>query len=346
MSIHVLSWVLRESPTEKAQRLVLISLANYAHDDGSNSHPGVATLMRDSRLRSRRSIQNALRGLEEAGHITPTGTTRGGTTIYTVEMAGANFSAEEGEEQGAQKLRGGGAKTDNDPAQTLREGGANGDGALHTEPSSNQTAGTNTGDDDSEVIRQLFDFWRSMTGRNGSTQLTDKRRTAIRARIREGATPELIRRAIAGAAGSNFHRGENPRGIRYDQLERILKNRDELERFAEMPPAREPATTRNGAAALAPIAEPSDDEQATWAAIRERLRRALPEASWDLYIADLELAGARSGALVITGPAGTLGWLERRYMGLIQEAAKAEGLAKPIQLADHLEVHGEPEAAR
>jgi hypothetical protein len=302
----------------------LISLANYAHDDGSNSHPGVATLMRDSRLRSRRSIQNALRGLEEAGHITPTGTTRGGTTIYTVEMAGANFSAEEGEEQGAQKLRGGGAKTDNDPAQTLREGGANGDGALHTEPSSNQTAGTNTGDDDSEVIRQLFDFWRSMTGRNGSTQLTDKRRTAIRARIREGATPELIRRAIAGAAGSNFHRGENPRGIRYDQLERILKNRDELERFAEMPPAREP----------------------TWAAIRERLRRALPEASWDLYIADLELAGARSGALVITGPAGTLGWLERRYMGLIQEAAKAEGLAKPIQLADHLEVHGEPEAAR
>lgn len=69
MSVHVLSWVLKKSPAEKADRLVLLVLADKAGDEGAGARPAVTTIQCEARLRGRSTVQAALRTLERAGAI-------------------------------------------------------------------------------------------------------------------------------------------------------------------------------------------------------------------------------------------------------------------------------------
>lgn len=94
VSIHVLSWVLKNSPTRLADRLVLIVLADHAGHDGGESFPSVATIASEARL-SRRKVQDSLRDLAIGKHIVEIGASKYGTTEYRVLMgrkvcAGAN----------------------------------------------------------------------------------------------------------------------------------------------------------------------------------------------------------------------------------------------------------------
>lgn len=76
MSIEAISWVLNRAPIPAGRRdasslaMVLVGLANHADPEGCNAFPSVARLVRYTRL-SERSVQNALRVLEELGLITP-----------------------------------------------------------------------------------------------------------------------------------------------------------------------------------------------------------------------------------------------------------------------------------
>lgn len=88
MSIHVLSWVLTHSESTLGRRLVLIALAEYAHDDGSKSFPTIATLQERTRL-SRTAVQRALRQLVTDGEIVQTGSTQAGVAVYRILMEGA-----------------------------------------------------------------------------------------------------------------------------------------------------------------------------------------------------------------------------------------------------------------
>jgi DNA-binding MarR family transcriptional regulator len=92
MSIQTLCWVLEHSDARLGKRLVLLSLANHAHPDGTNAFPGVATIAHETRMK-RRNVQYALRELEASGVIKRTGDRRG-TNVYRVV-------------QGAQKTTGG-----------------------------------------------------------------------------------------------------------------------------------------------------------------------------------------------------------------------------------------------
>ena len=149
--------MLRYSPVDTpGHRLVLIVLADHARADGTGAYPAVATIAGEARL-SERTVQYALRSLEQDGHIERQGATRHGTTIYRVTMDrgddyhAANWPAEEGgaksappEEEGAQPLRPRGAtvapKPSREPSSTAepsetsslasdgsRAAGANGD---------------------------------------------------------------------------------------------------------------------------------------------------------------------------------------------------------------------------
>lgn len=73
MSVQALSWVFDHSPTQGADRLVLLSLANHA---GSNEvdgawecWPGVALITKEAGLRRERTTQDVLARLEAAGAI-------------------------------------------------------------------------------------------------------------------------------------------------------------------------------------------------------------------------------------------------------------------------------------
>lgn len=76
MSIEAINWALTTAPIPRGRRdasslaAVLIGLANHASPDGTNAFPSVATLTQYTRL-SERSVQNALRALEELGLIRP-----------------------------------------------------------------------------------------------------------------------------------------------------------------------------------------------------------------------------------------------------------------------------------
>jgi Helix-turn-helix domain len=73
MSVRVLSWVFESSTvTHRGDLLVLLVLADHAHDDGTHAFPSVEKIARKSRL-SRRGTQLALRRLERLGAIEATG---------------------------------------------------------------------------------------------------------------------------------------------------------------------------------------------------------------------------------------------------------------------------------
>lgn len=73
--------VFEHSEATKATRLVALALADYAHPDGSNAWPAVATIARKARVDDR-TVQRALRWLERECEIVQTGTTKNGVAIY------------------------------------------------------------------------------------------------------------------------------------------------------------------------------------------------------------------------------------------------------------------------
>ena len=91
MSIEVVTWVFKNSEARLGNRLVLLALADYAHDDGSNAFPSVSSIAAKARM-SDRQVQRALKELEAAGDITRAGKHGSGTTIWQVVMRGDNLS--------------------------------------------------------------------------------------------------------------------------------------------------------------------------------------------------------------------------------------------------------------
>jgi hypothetical protein len=87
MSFKAVSWVLENSESTLADRLVELVIAEYAHDDGSNAFPKVKTIANKARI-SERQVQLSLRALEAAGAIREEGKHRSGVRIYTLVMEG------------------------------------------------------------------------------------------------------------------------------------------------------------------------------------------------------------------------------------------------------------------
>lgn len=115
MSVQALSWALHESPVRnKGDLLVLIALADSAHQDGDGAYPSVAILARVARMSSR-SVQESLRRLESTGIIE--GAPRHGkTTVYRVPITPAK-SVEVQTSQGCDPPQGRGAKSRANPCE-------------------------------------------------------------------------------------------------------------------------------------------------------------------------------------------------------------------------------------
>ncbi|MDT0377309.1 helix-turn-helix domain-containing protein [Streptomyces sp. DSM 42041] len=86
MSTDAVTWAMDEAPmlrtakgkNDSTARHVLQALAEFAHEDGSNAFPSVAKLQHRTGYEER-TVQKALRRLEDGGLITPTGTVYGCT---------------------------------------------------------------------------------------------------------------------------------------------------------------------------------------------------------------------------------------------------------------------------
>lgn len=84
----------------------------------------------------------------------------------------------------------------------------------------------------SAEVRKVFEHWREKLDHKGA-KLDAARETAIRRALKShGLTVVLA--AIDGCAASDWHRGSNPSGKKYDALGLILRNAEKIETFAAM----------------------------------------------------------------------------------------------------------------
>ena len=84
-----------------------------------------------------------------------------------------------------------------------------------------------------------------------------------------------------------------------------------------------------------PEARENDGPERVWATVRSELERSLPAATFDLWIDPLKAAGAQAETLYLTGPDRVRTWVERRYLGSLEEALRRTGSSfDRIQLVD------------
>lgn len=79
---------------------------------------------------------------------------------------------------------------------------------------------------------RVFDAWVASTGKQAV--FTDERRDVIRARLRETYSVEDLVDAVRGWKKSPFHRGENDRGMIYNDIELLLRDAARVERFRDL----------------------------------------------------------------------------------------------------------------
>ncbi|HEV2791353.1 MAG TPA: chromosomal replication initiator protein DnaA, partial [Solirubrobacterales bacterium] len=72
-----------------------------------------------------------------------------------------------------------------------------------------------------------------------------------------------------------------------------------------------------------PDDSPRPDLDALWRATQERLKTAVPESTYRLWLEPLGAAGVEGETLYLTAPEGIRAWTERRYSSLIAEALAA-----------------------
>lgn len=83
-------------------------------------------------------------------------------------------------------------------------------------------------------VNEVYEAWAATVKAAGirKPQLTDGRRTKIRARLDEYGLDAVLA-AVTGWQYSSWHRGENPDGKRYYDLDLLLRNGENVERFGE-----------------------------------------------------------------------------------------------------------------
>lgn len=89
---------------------VLLALAQFAHDDGTEARPSQALIARRARIASTHTVNDALKWLEQAGYITATSQRGGGyardcTVTYTIHLERLVSSARIAEHQGQSPAR-------------------------------------------------------------------------------------------------------------------------------------------------------------------------------------------------------------------------------------------------
>lgn len=84
-----------------------------------------------------------------------------------------------------------------------------------------------------DVVSEIFEFWKTTMSLNQKTLLTPKRKKKIRDRLKEGYTIERIKNAIVGCSLSPFHQGQNDTHTKYNDIELICRSGEKLEFFEQ-----------------------------------------------------------------------------------------------------------------
>ncbi len=93
---------------------------------------------------------------------------------------------------------------------------------------------------DEEPIQKIFEYWKKIMG-HPTSKLDGKRKSIIRKALKFGYSEIELCEAIQGCSLTPHNIGDNDRGQRYDGLNLILRDADQIDRFihnAQNPPKR------------------------------------------------------------------------------------------------------------
>ncbi len=80
---------------------------------------------------------------------------------------------------------------------------------------------------------ELFQYWASVMKKTSSTKFSPKRKRAVEARLKDGYQMEEIKQAIFNCSNTPHNMGFNDRNQKFDDLELICRNAENLERFRD-----------------------------------------------------------------------------------------------------------------
>lgn len=78
---------------------------------------------------------------------------------------------------------------------------------------------------------EIFEFWKSVFGKDGSTKFSDKRKAKVTARLKDGYTIDEIKQAIVNVSKNDFNVANG-----YTDLELICRDVEHLERYRDLKP--------------------------------------------------------------------------------------------------------------
>lgn len=96
----------------------------------------------------------------------------------------------------------------------------------------------------SALATEVFEYWRTELGKNGTAKFDVKRRRLVESRLADNDV-EFIKQAIRGIKHSAFHMGENEQRKVYDGLNLICRDQEKLESFAALDEPRRPRATES-----------------------------------------------------------------------------------------------------
>lgn len=127
-----------------------------------------------------------------------------------------------------------GALTEDARGEVEREQGKEGEGnrevvvSPSAQPLAREPNGVATG-----AVETVFDAWKLSTHRNGSTNLSPKRRRLIAQALRDYSLADVLD-AVRGWSKSPFHAGQNEQHKVYNDLELVLRDAQHVEQFRDL----------------------------------------------------------------------------------------------------------------
>lgn len=106
-------------------------------------------------------------------------------------------------------------------------------------------------------VDEVFDAWLASTKRTGRTVLDSKRRSLITAALKTHPLEDVID-AVRGWENSPYHRGENPERKKWNDLGLLLRDAERIERFRDL--ARGPRLNGNSRGATNGYRPPPIDD--------------------------------------------------------------------------------------
>lgn len=88
-----------------------------------------------------------------------------------------------------------------------------------------------------DPVTEIFNYWLDVMNKKSNTALSPKRLSAIKKRLKDGYTVEDIKTAILNCSNTdhNMGKGPNSNGNKYNDIELICRNPENLERFRDNP---------------------------------------------------------------------------------------------------------------